>query len=474
MGHMAGGWRAQWQDGTKEGEYFQDKNFADTLATALPGMTLTVTQAESKPTRKGPPAPFTTSTLQQDGSRTLKCGTEAIMKAAQALFEQGAITYHRTDSPNLSQEGEQLLRDALTAAGLPIIEQPRKWKIKEGAQEAHEAIRPTDPKEENAGADGTQQALYQLILKRALASQMPDAIYQQTSCTMDGGEFQGRPIVFKATGSVMTEPGWKKLYQESTDDDTEQSEAANPVPVLTTGSTVKPERGEVLSKSTKAPARFTEATLIKALEDHGVGRPSTYSSIIKVLLSRQYMEQKGGKPPLYPTALGESVITALAGRFAFADLDWTRDVEDDLDQITQGQANPRVTMQKVWDSLQVGLGNMPAGAVAVTEPCPVEGCQGLVKRLESNKKPGSFFWACSNRDGHGLLQDQDGKPGQPFADRPKAAPDAEGPTCKKCKQPTGKFFTKNSKPYFSCQKCSGAWWPSKEDENALGEKWKKQ
>ena len=344
--------------------------------------------------------------------------------------------------------------------------------MKEGAQEAHEAIRPVDPEiEVVTGADATQQALYSLIRKRALASQMPDAVYQQTGCTMDGGMFQGRPAVFKATGSVMTDPGWKKLYQESEEEETEH-DAANPVPVLTQGATVKPERGEVLAKTTKAPARFTEATLIKALEDHGVGRPSTYSSIIKVLFARAYMEQKGAKPPLYPTALGEAVVTALAGRFAFADLDWTREIEDALDAITQGQAQPRVTMQKVWDSLQVGLGNMPAGAVAVTEPCPIDGCDGQVKRLESKNKPGSFFWACTNKDGHGLLQDADGKPGQPFADRPKAESQGQGPVCKKCKQPTGKFSTKTGKPYFRCQKCGGAWWPSKEDAAALGEKWK--
>ncbi|WP_264158137.1 DNA topoisomerase [Acidithiobacillus sp. 'AMD consortium'] len=327
--------------------------------------------------------------------------------------------------------------------------------------------------ENDAGQDDTQKALYQLILKRALASQMPDAIYQQTSCTLNGGEFQGRPAIFKATGSVMTDPGWKKLYQESEEEETEH-EAANPVPVLTTGSTVKPERGEVLAKTTKAPARYTEATLIKALEDHGVGRPSTYASIIKVLFARAYMEKKGGKPPLYPTTLGEAVISALAGHFAFSDLDWTREIEDSLDSITQGQANPRVTMQKVWDSLQLGLVGMPAGAVPATEPCPVDGCMGQVKRLESRNKPGSFFWACSIKDGHGLLQDDEGKPGQPFIDRQKAEPQGAGPNCSKCKKPTGQFSTKTGKPYYRCQKCSSAWWPSKEDEAALGEKWKKQ
>ena len=472
MAHMAGGWRAQWQDGTGPDEYFQDKGFADMLAAILHTMTLTVTQAESKPTKKGPPAPFTTSTLQQDGSRALKCGTEQVMKAAQALFEQGAITYHRTDSPNLSEEGEALLRNALTATGLPIIETPRRWKLKEGAQEAHEAIRPTDPSQEEAGTDATQKALYQLILKRALASQMPDAIYQQTSCVLDGGEFQGKPVVFKATGSVMTDPGWKKLYSESQDEDDQPAEAANPVPVLVTGATETPERAEVLSKSTKAQSRYTEATLIKALEDHGVGRPSTYAGIIKVLFARGYMEQKASKPPLYPTALGEAVVSALSGKFDFADLDWTREIEDALDQITQGQANPRATMQKVWDSLQSGLQAMPAGAVPVTEPCPVQGCNGQVKRLESKNKPGNFFWACSNKDGHGLLQDDAGKPGQPFSDRPKAESQGQGPACKKCKVETGKFSTKTGKLYYRCQKCGGAWWPDKADETALGEKWK--
>ncbi|MDA8379106.1 MAG: type I DNA topoisomerase [Planctomycetia bacterium] len=471
MAHMPGGWRATWQDGTQEGEYFQDRGFADALAQALPGMTLAVTQAESKPIKKAPPPPFTTSTLQQDGSRALKIGTEAIMKAAQALFEQGAITYHRTDSPNLSEEGEALLRNALRAAGLPIIEKPRKWKAKGDAQEAHEAIRPTDPLEQDAGQDATQQALYSLILKRALASQMPDAIYQQTSCTMDGGEFQTRPVVFRAVGSVLTDPGWKKLYQESSEEEETEQEAANPVPVLQTGFTIKPERGEVVPKSTKAPARFTEATLIKALEDHGVGRPSTYASIIKVLFARQYMERKNGKPPLYPTPLGEAVIAALTGRFDFADLDWTREIEDSLDQITRGQANPRATMQRVWDSLQTGLSTMPAGAVAVMEACPVEGCAGQVKRLESKNRPGSYFWACSIKEAHGLLQDNDGHPGQPFENRPAATPESEGPTCKKCKTATGQFSTKNGKPYFRCSKCKSCWWP---DGDELGKKWPKQ
>lgn len=475
VAHMPGGWRATWQDGTKEGEYFQNQAFAQALSDAILTMPLAVSKSESKPTRRPPAPPFTTSSMQQDGARALKCGTDEIMKAAQALFEQGAITYHRTDSPNLSAEGEDLLRQALESAGLPVVETPRRWKAKGDAQEAHEAIRPTDPSQESAGDDQTQRALYDLIRKRALASQMPDAIYQQTSCTLDGGEFQGKPAIFKATGSVMMDAGWRTLYIESADDDDDQpAEAANPVPVLQEKTTIKAERGEVLSKSTKAPPRFTESTLIKALEAHGVGRPSTYASIIKVLFAREYIQKKGKAPALYPTETGTAVIGALANRFDFADLDWTRAVEDDLDGITSGSVNPRATLQKVWDSLQAGLSNMPAAAAPEIKPCPVDGCGGQVRRLESKNKKGVFFWACSNREAHGLLTDENGEPGQPFESQPKVQAEAEGPNCKKCKKPTGRFSTKNGKPYYRCQKCRSAWWPDAEDAAALGKKWKKQ
>ena len=469
---MAGGWQATWQDGTKDGEYFQDNAFAWALAEALPSLALLVTKAESKPTRKAPQPPFTTSSMQQDGARALKCGTDEIMKAAQALFEAGAITYHRTDSPNLSKEGEDLLRQALESAGLPVVETPRRWKVKGDAQEAHEAIRPTDPDQVQAGDDATQRALYDLIRKRALASQMPDAVYQQTSCVMDGGEFQCRPVVFKASGSVMTDAGWRALYIESADDDEEQpAEAANPVPVLQERTKIGASGGEVVSKSTKAPPRFTESTLIKALENHGVGRPSTYASIIKVLFSRGYIQKKGTAPALYPTPTGTAVVDALAGRFDFADLDWTRAVEDDLDGITAGQVDPRVTLTKVWESLQSGLSKMPAGAAPETKPCPVDGCTGQVRRLESKKKSGAFFWACSNRDGHGLLADENGEPGQPFDSQPKA--EAQGPDCPKCKKATGQFSTKNGKPYYRCGKCGVAWWPDA-DGAGLGKKWSKK
>ncbi|MDA8153644.1 MAG: type I DNA topoisomerase [Acidithiobacillus sp.] len=472
MPGVDGSWRATWQDGMPEGTYFQDKTFADALAVALPSMPLIVTAAESKPARQAPPPPFTTSSLQMDASRALKIDAEQVMKLAQALFDDGYITYHRTDSPNLSQEGEDLLRGEAQRRNWPLSEKPRRWKAKGDAQEAHEAIRPTDPSDLGAELDAQEKALYGLIWKRAMASQLADAIYQVTTATLDGGMFQNRAVIFKATGRVLTDKGWRRLYAESGDEDEGEEkdpEASNPVPSLTKGTTLKPERGEAIEKKTQPPKRFTQATLIAELERHGVGRPSTYASIIKVLFFRKYIEQK--KQALVPTDLGERAIDALLP-FHFCDVDYTREIEETLDSIAQGQAKGRELLAKAYSDLQETLGAMPAGAVPETAACPVDGCGGSVRRLESRKKPGTYFWACSNRDTHGLLQDADGQPGKPFEERQANAPEAQGPDCPKCKRPTGQFSTSTGKPYYRCQKCSTAWWPDKADADALGEKWK--
>ncbi len=477
MPGVDGSWRATWQDGMPaaslpDGEYFQDKPFADALAAALPSIPLTVTAAESKPTRQGPPPPFTTSSLQMDASRALKIDAEQVMKLAQALFEKGMITYHRTDSPNLSQEGEELLRGEAQRRNWPLSEKPRRWKAKGDAQEAHEAIRPTDPSDLGASLDAQEKALYGLIWKRAMASQLADATYQVTTATLDGGTFQNRPAIFKATGRVLTSQGWRRLYTESGDGDEGEEkdpEASNPVPVLTKGAILAADRGESVEKKTQPPKRFTQATLIAELERHGVGRPSTYASIIKVLFFRKYIEQK--KQALVPTDLGERAIDALLP-FHFCDVDYTREIEETLDRIAQGQAKGRELLAKAYSDLQETLGAMPAGAASETAPCPVEDCGGSVRRLESRKKPGAHFWACSNREAHGLLQDADGQPGKPFEERQNKAPDAPGPDCPKCKQSTGQFTTSTGKPYYRCRKCSTAWWPDKDDAVVLGEKWK--
>ncbi len=352
-------WKTSWQDNIPDGEYFLDKQFADRLAKAVPSLNFKVKKSDSKEIKKAPPASFITSTMQMDGSRALKCGVEAIMKAAQALFDTGAITYHRTDSPHLSSEGEQLIRKALGKAKLPVVSYPRKWKAKSGAQGAHEAIRPTDPSQETAGKDALQKSLYTLIRNRSLASQMPDARFKQNSTTLDAGVFEGKPAIFKGTGSVLIDSGWMALYNTS-QDGPKEAEAKNPVPVLSIGDTLTAKRGECVSKITKAPPRFTEATLIAVLEDNGVGRPATYATIIKTLYARGYITKKDKTPNLEPTLTGKNVVKELTGRFDFADVDWTKGVEEELDKISEGKGNPRGLLQNVFDSLQVGLRDMDA------------------------------------------------------------------------------------------------------------------
>ncbi len=459
-----GGWRAKWLDGLKEGEFWQDMPYAESLANAVPKLPFMVSQSDSRVARRSPPPPFTTSTMQIDASRALRCGAEDIMKAAQSLFEAGHITYHRTDSPNLSEEGETMLRATLQKLGLEIEEKPRRWKAKGDAQEAHEAIRPTDSDKDAAGEGPIQQGLYDLIRKRALASQMPDALYQQTIVVLDAGTFQGRLARFKAVGSVLTNPGWKKLYQESENDDgSEEKEAANPVPKLAKGSQPKADRGELLKKTTKAPPRYTEATLIKALEDHGVGRPSTYAAILKTLYARKYMTRKGKSPALYPTEFGKAVVDALLP-FDFAGIDYTRSVEEHLDEIAAGEASPKTLLSKAYGDLEKTLRTMPGGQHV---PCPVEGCDGEVRRMESKKRKGIFFWVCSNRDAHPLLSDDDGKPGAPFAE----AQPGTGPECPNCRVATAERTTAKGHAYFSCPKCHTAWW---NDDGGLGKAWERE
>lgn len=424
--HFSGGWFAIWQDGLPDGTYFQDKAFADALAAALPGMDLTVKRSESKIAFRPPPPPFTTSTLQMDGSRALKVSAEKIMMAAQALFEQGLITYHRTDSPNLSAEGQALLREAATAFSLPLISKPRQWKAKGDAQEAHEAIRPTDPMKKEAGEDLIQRDLYQLIWRRSIASQMPDAQYQNTAALLDGGVFQGKPALFKANGRKPMDPGWRALYEETKDEDDadakkQNEQQKNPVPSLKIGSLIKPQKGEVVPKQTEPPSRFTEATLIAELEKHGVGRPSTYVSIMRTIFHRGYVERKGKSPALHPTDLGEKIIGSLTP-FAFADIDYTRSVEETLDSIAKGQAPARDLLLKTYDDIQSTLKQMPAGqrngkSVSGGLSCTVDGCNGFLHRMESKKKKGVYFWACRGGEKHPLLKDKSGSPGEPFPPR---------------------------------------------------------
>ena len=459
--HFKGGWKAIWESGD---EPFLDKGFAERLASAVPGLSFRVTEAAKRPRNQPPPPPFTTSTLQKTASKRFSLGLDEVMKLAQALFEQGLITYHRTDSPNLSADGETMIRDEASRRHIALSEKPRRWEAKEGAQEAHEAIRPTDMTKDSAGSTDLEKKLYALVWKRAMASQCADARFIVTSATFDAGHLENRSLVFRATGSRMEFPGWKRVYGVEEEEEDEQ-EAANPVPALQQGEIKRAEQGELQEKKTKPPSRFTQSTLVEVLEKREIGRPSTYASIVKILFSRGYIREE--KKSLIPTPTGEAAVEALSGRFLFADVDYTKTVEAALDAVAYGKKPASEILRQVWEDLQSNLAGLKKAspADASSEPdCPACGKKTVLRIVP--KKTGRPFWKCTAESCGEAFGEDKGLPGSPFKEKKPIAQD--GPPCPKCGKQTGTFETSKGTPYFRCPEGHGPWWS---DKGHIGKEW---
>jgi DNA topoisomerase-1 len=339
-----GKWRAQWDTSPflKKGEeYILDPSLAEEAAKCR---LFAVTAAATKPASKAPPPPFTTATLLQAASVTLGYKPEQTAQIAQRLFEEGLITYHRTDSKNFSAEALAEIRAYAANNNLPLPPKPRTWKSKESAQEAHEAVRPTHLEQRNAGADDDQKKLYDLIWTRAVASQLADAEYSVNTLTL-AAQDGSRPFVFKATGRTLIKPGWRTLTAKDAAEDPDANDAEDPekqsdengrVPSLARGTQIRADSARVLNKQTRPPSGYTQASLIKKLEHEGIGRPSTYPAILKNIITRNYIDDS--KKILRATDLGILVIDALKGHFAFLEYDYTRSLEQQLDDIAEGKA----------------------------------------------------------------------------------------------------------------------------------------
>ncbi|QCK15071.1 type I DNA topoisomerase [Mangrovivirga cuniculi] len=275
--------------------YDEAVNFLDDCTKAQ----FSISKLETKPSKKSPAPPFTTSTLQQEASRKLGFSVSQTMTLAQRLYEAGKISYMRTDSVNLSDEAVSSATGAIKSEYGDNYSQVRKYKSKsQGAQEAHEAIRPTSFSEQDAGKDRNEQRLYELIWKRAIASQMSDAQIERTIATIDISTNDS--VHFTATGEVIKFDGFLKVYLESTDDD-EEEEAKGILPPLSQGQSL--DAKEIVSKQTfsRPPARYSEASLVKKLEEMGIGRPSTYAPTISTVQKRGYVvkESRPGKERNY-------------------------------------------------------------------------------------------------------------------------------------------------------------------------------
>ncbi|MDA0247256.1 MAG: type I DNA topoisomerase [Actinobacteria bacterium] len=313
---------------------------AEQLAKDLTGETLKVTSIEAKPSTRKPYAPFTTSTLQQEASKKLSLSAKQTMDLAQQLYQEGHITYMRTDSPSLSQQAINAARtQAAQLYGQELVpDAPRAYGAKsKNAQEAHEAIRPSgdsfrEPKELSGSLGAKALALYDLIWRRTLASQMADAKLSTTTVKFAASS-QGKALEFSASGTVVSYKGFMAVYEVIKEDDDEEQAK---LPTLTEGQAITAE--EVIAKShqTQPPARYTEASLVKALEERGIGRPSTYAAIISTIISKGYVIKQGSA--LVPEWIAFTVTRFLEQNFDhLVDYEFTAKMEGDLDKIALGE-----------------------------------------------------------------------------------------------------------------------------------------
>lgn len=352
-----------------------DETNAHALAAALRDTSFAVRSVESKPYRRSPYAPFRTTTLQQEASRKLGFGAKSTMQVAQKLYENGFITYMRTDSTTLSATAVSAARAQVTqlygSSYLP--DKPRTYagKVK-NAQEAHEAIRPSGDRfrtPAETGLTGDQFRLYELIWKRTVASQMKDAVGNSVTVKIAGTSSDGRDAEFSASGKTITFHGFMKAYVEGADDpNAELDDRERRLPQVAEGDRLSVDEITVDGHATKPPARYTEASLVKELEEREIGRPSTYASIIGTILDRGYVFKKG--TALVPSFLSFAVVNLLETHFGrLVDYDFTARMEDDLDRIARGEAQSVPWLKRFY----FGAGDDSDGAVAAATAAAAAG-----------------------------------------------------------------------------------------------------
>ncbi len=391
--------------GQKLAQFDLSEERARALAAELPNHPLTVSSVETKQRKRSPAPPFTTSTLQQEASRKLGFATRRTMRTAQSLYEgvslggdgtDGLITYMRTDSVNLAASA---LSDARSLIGKHygaeyVPDQPRIYKTRaKGAQEAHEAIRPTSfarmPEAVKDHLNDDQYKLYRLIWRRAIASQMADALMDGTTVQIAAG--QGGQATLKATGSQVRFAGFIKVYLEGRDEASSE-DAENLLPELAENDSLDLNEVTPEQHFTQPPPRYTEASLVKTLEEYGIGRPSTYASIISVIQDRKYVRLEERR--FFPEKIGLIVSDILTSQFnQYVDYNFTASLEEKLDQVAAGNAKRVQTLTEWWvpfkktiDDADPGHWSEPTG-----RKCPLCGKGDELKKLG---KYGMFF-GCS-------------------------------------------------------------------------------
>lgn len=446
-------WSATWDTSkwlNKDQKYWLDR----TSAEAVKGIkTVRVVHVEDGVSESAPSAPFITSTLQRAAQVSLKFSPSTTMKLAQKLYAAGVITYMRTDNPNFAPEAFVAFKKYAEDNGLPVVDKIRKFDSKAGAQEAHEAIRPTSFSLKTVG-EGDIQKLYDLIWMRAAASQLKSATYetkdvvleQEVQVVLDGVS-QLKTATFKARGRKLIYSGWKSLTSmdlSEVDDDEKEVEPNNIIPKgLKVGDEIQVGEGLLRDKKTSPPGRYSAASLIKKLEDSGIGRPSTYTSIIGTLEDREYIKYVKGK--IHVSERGFKIIDTMEGKFKFIDVGYTSVMEEYLDEIASGK-EWFPFLKSFWDEINQEVDDF-VGFIRSTMPqhkCEV--CQGLVIKRQTDR---GAFWRCS--ECKATYADGNNKPGV------RQVSEKTNFACTECDKPLvyrkGSYNGKDYE-YFSCMGAS--------------------
>ncbi|MEI7926062.1 MAG: type I DNA topoisomerase, partial [Chloroflexota bacterium] len=332
-----------------------DEAAARAVADRLQSSTFVVSEVNERPFTQRPPAPFITSTIQQEAARQLRYTAQRTMQVAQRLYENGYITYMRTDSTNLSQQAlDAARRQAASLYGDEYVpEQPRRYASGKAAQEAHEAIRPAGdifrtPESLRGELDADALRLYELVWKRTVASQMKDAAGLRTQVRLTADAGPDGQATFQTAGKVITFPGFLRAYVEGSDDpDAEIEDQERVLPPLRVGQELAPRSLEAKGHETQPPARWTEASLIRELEERGIGRPSTYASILQTIQDRGYVWKRGSA--LVPTFVAFAVVNLLEQHFPdLVDLGFTARMEERLDEIADGERDPKPWLRALY------------------------------------------------------------------------------------------------------------------------------
>lgn len=397
-----------------------------------------VTEVVKKEVKRSPAAPFTTSTLQQEAARKLGFSAKQTMMYAQQLYEgvelgeggaTGLITYMRTDSVNLSEFALKSAHEAITEkfGKEYLLDKPRTYASKsKNAQEAHEAIRPTelmrDPESIKEHLERNQMRLYELIWKRTIATQMPEAVFDATSVDIEIAGDKNK-YMFRATGQVIKFDGFMKVYLEGTDD--EEVEEEGILPELVKGDKPKVLRIEPKQHFTQPPPRFSDATLIKALEEYGIGRPSTYAPTITTIVDRGYVEKIDKK--FHPTEIGFIVNDILVEHFPkVVDMEFTASMEDQLDEIADGKKEWVPVIREFYgpfhENLKAKESSVEKHVEQLDEKCPESGHPLIIKFGRFGK-----FIACSNYP--------ECKYTRPMPEEQKVIDENSGEICEKCGKP---------------------------------------